>query len=133
LLSQNNVLKIGDFGLAREFGDPLKAYTPVVVTLWYRSPELLLGCKKYSTAVDVWSIGCIFGEFLHLKPIFQGSSEIDQLNKIFMASFFVGELSANCCTCLFRTPVFPTIRFGLDLKNCPVFLVVSLPTLLIIS
>lgn len=36
---------MGDFGLAREYGSPLKAYTPVVVTLWYRAPELLLGAK----------------------------------------------------------------------------------------
>ncbi|KAI6232144.1 putative serine/threonine-protein kinase [Aphelenchoides besseyi] len=84
LLTRNNVLKIADFGLAREYGDPLKAYTPVVVTLWYRSPELLLGTKKYSTAIDIWSIGCIFGEFFKLTPIFQGTSETDQLNKIFM-------------------------------------------------
>jgi cell division cycle 2-like protein len=47
--------------LAREYGSPLKEYTPIVVTLWYRSVELLLGVKKYSTAVDVWSCGCIFG------------------------------------------------------------------------
>jgi cell division cycle 2-like protein len=75
--------------LAREYGEPLKPYTPVVVTLWYRSVELLLGCKTYSTAVDVWSIGCIFGEFMKLKPIFQGQSELDQLNKIFMASLLL--------------------------------------------
>lgn len=47
LFSHNGILKIGDFGLAREFGDPLKPYTPIVVTLWYRSPELLLGIKVY--------------------------------------------------------------------------------------
>lgn len=45
LLSHKGILKVGDFGLAREYGSPLKAYTPVVVTLWYRSPELLLGAK----------------------------------------------------------------------------------------
>jgi Serine/threonine protein kinase len=45
LLSHRGILKVGDFGLAREYGSPLKHYTPIVVTLWYRSPELLLGCK----------------------------------------------------------------------------------------
>lgn len=45
LLSHKGILKVGDFGLAREYGSPLKAYTPIVVTLWYRSPELLLGAK----------------------------------------------------------------------------------------
>lgn len=45
LLSNRGMLKVGDFGLAREYGSPLKQYTPVVVTLWYRAPELLLGVK----------------------------------------------------------------------------------------
>ncbi|XP_034446118.1 cyclin-dependent kinase 11B isoform X1 [Hippoglossus hippoglossus] len=83
LLSHKGILKIGDFGLAREYGSPLKPYTPVVVTLWYRSPDLLLGAKEYSTAVDMWSVGCIFGELLTQKPLFPGKSEIDQINKIF--------------------------------------------------
>uniref|UniRef100_A0A183CJ46 Protein kinase domain-containing protein n=1 Tax=Globodera pallida TaxID=36090 RepID=A0A183CJ46_GLOPA len=83
LLSHQGILKIGDFGLAREFGDPIKPYTPVVVTLWYRSPELLLGTKLYSTPVDMWSVGCIFAEFLKLDPLFPGRSEIDQMQKIF--------------------------------------------------
>ncbi|XP_061831288.1 cyclin-dependent kinase 11B isoform X2 [Nerophis lumbriciformis] len=83
LLSHKGILKIGDFGLAREYGSPLKHYTPVVVTLWYRSPELLLGAKEYSTAVDMWSVGCIFGELLTQKPLFPGKSEIDQINKVF--------------------------------------------------
>merc|ERR1712071_19182 len=83
LLSHGGILKIADFGLARDYGSPLKAYTPVVVTLWYRSPELLLGVKKYSTAVDMWSVGCLFGEFLQMKPLFQGKSEYQQLTLIF--------------------------------------------------
>ncbi|MGH0147037.1 UNVERIFIED_CONTAM: hypothetical protein FKN15_060857 [Acipenser sinensis] len=83
LLSHKGILKIGDFGLAREYGSPLKPYTPVVVTLWYRAPELLLGAKEYSTAIDMWSLGCIFGELLTQKPLFPGKSEIDQINKIF--------------------------------------------------
>uniref|UniRef100_A0A915PBV1 cyclin-dependent kinase n=1 Tax=Meloidogyne floridensis TaxID=298350 RepID=A0A915PBV1_9BILA len=83
LLSHRGILKICDFGLAREFGDPLKPYTPIVVTLWYRSPELLLGCKLYSTPVDMWSIGCIFGELLKMGTLFAGRTEIDQMQKIF--------------------------------------------------
>ena len=47
-----------------QFGSPLGAYTHMVVTLWYRAPELLLGQRRYSTAVDVWSIGCIMAELL---------------------------------------------------------------------
>lgn len=79
-------LQVGDFGLAREYGSPLKHYTPIVVTLWYRAPELLLGAKQYSTHIDVWSVGCIFGELLGMEPMFPGKSEIDQLNKIFKVS-----------------------------------------------
>ena len=48
-----NSLKVGDFGLAREYGSPLKNYTPVVVTLWYRAPELLLGTKVLFFLLDI--------------------------------------------------------------------------------
>jgi serine/threonine protein kinase len=51
------ILKVADFGLAREYGSPLRQLTPLVVTLWYRAPELLLGQKEYSTAIDMWSMG----------------------------------------------------------------------------
>jgi len=83
LLSHNGILKVGDFGLAREYGSPLKPYTAIVVTLWYRAPELLLGVKQYSTHIDVWSLGCILGELLLMEPLFPGKSEVDELNKIF--------------------------------------------------
>lgn len=83
LLSHKGILKVGDFGLAREYGSPLKPYTSVVVTLWYRAPELLLCCKEYSTPIDIWSVGCIFAEFLSMSALFPGQSETDQLNKIY--------------------------------------------------
>ncbi|GLV39462.1 pitslre [Carabus blaptoides fortunei] len=83
LLSHKGILKVGDFGLAREYGSPLKAYTPIVVTLWYRAPELLLCCKEYSTPIDMWSVGCIFAELLLMNALFPGKSEVDQLNRIF--------------------------------------------------
>ncbi|GLH08610.1 Serine/threonine-protein kinase grp [Gryllus bimaculatus] len=83
LLSHKGILKVGDFGLAREYGSPLKGYTPIVVTLWYRAPELLLCTKEYSTPIDMWSVGCIFGEFLSMEALFPGKSEGDQLNRIF--------------------------------------------------
>lgn len=76
-------IKIADFGLARTMGLPLKTYTHEVVTLWYRAPEVLLGSKIYSTAIDVWSIGAIFYELAHKKPLFVGDSEIGQIFKIF--------------------------------------------------
>jgi len=69
--------------MARKFGDPIEPYSHNVVTLWYRAPELLLGQKKYTSAVDMWSVGCIFGEIILRKPVFNGKSEIDTLQKIF--------------------------------------------------
>ncbi|PIC45381.1 hypothetical protein B9Z55_005419 [Caenorhabditis nigoni] len=84
LMSHTGVLKIADFGLAREYGDPLRKFTSIVVTLWYRSPELLLGTRLYSTPVDMWSIGCIMAEFILLKPLFPGRGETEQIKKIFM-------------------------------------------------
>ncbi|KAL2745940.1 cyclin-dependent kinase 11B-like isoform X1 [Vespula maculifrons] len=83
LLSHRGILKVGDFGLAREYGSPLRQYTPVVVTRWYRAPELLLGGNEYSTPIDMWSVGCIFAELLRMEALFPGKSDIDQLNRIF--------------------------------------------------
>eukprot|EP00758_Cryptobia_borreli_P012181 Tbor_TRINITY_DN5723_c3_g4::TRINITY_DN5723_c3_g4_i1::g.20538::m.20538/K02206/CDK2; cyclin-dependent kinase 2 len=76
-------LKIADFGLARAFRIPTCTYTHEVVTLWYRAPEILLGCKHYLPAVDIWSIGCIFAELASKRPLFPGDSEIHQLYSIF--------------------------------------------------
>ncbi|CDK25667.1 unnamed protein product [Kuraishia capsulata CBS 1993] len=83
LIDKEGNLKLADFGLARAFGVPLRAYTHEVVTLWYRAPEILLGGKQYSTGVDMWSVGCIFGEMVVRKAIFPGDSEIDQIFRIF--------------------------------------------------
>lgn len=83
LMTNRGRIKIADFGLARLFGDPLKDMTALVVTLWYRAPELLLGTSIYDTAVDMWSVGCIFGELLLKEPLFQGKNETDQLARIF--------------------------------------------------
>lgn len=83
LMNNRGEIKLADFGMARFFGDPAPKMTQLVVTLWYRSPELLLGAERYGTAVDVWSLGCIFGELLTREPMFQGKNEVDQLGKIF--------------------------------------------------
>ncbi|KAL8121341.1 cyclin-dependent kinase G-2-like [Apium graveolens] len=83
LLNNRGELKICDFGLARQYGSPLKPYTHLVVTLWYRAPELLLGAKQYSTAIDMWSLGCIMAELLLKEPLFNGKTEFDQIDKIF--------------------------------------------------
>eukprot|EP01086_Lenisia_limosa_P010832 TRINITY_DN3559_c0_g1_i1.p1 TRINITY_DN3559_c0_g1~~TRINITY_DN3559_c0_g1_i1.p1 ORF type:complete len:325 (-),score=59.97 TRINITY_DN3559_c0_g1_i1:29-1003(-) len=84
LIDAQGALKLADFGLARAFGIPLKIFTHEVVTLWYRAPEILLGCKQYSVPVDVWSVGCIMAEIINCsRPLFPGDSEIDQLYKVF--------------------------------------------------
>eukprot|EP00697_Spironema_sp_BW2_P015726 gnl/Spiro4/6686_TR3447_c0_g1_i1.p1 gnl/Spiro4/6686_TR3447_c0_g1~~gnl/Spiro4/6686_TR3447_c0_g1_i1.p1 ORF type:complete len:544 (-),score=104.29 gnl/Spiro4/6686_TR3447_c0_g1_i1:55-1662(-) len=83
LFNNKGQLKVCDFGLARHYGDPLRPMTPVVVTLWYRAPELLLGAPMYTCAVDMWSVGCIFAELLLKKALFEGHSEPEQLQKIF--------------------------------------------------
>mmetsp|Transcript_33325 Transcript_33325/g.46624 ORF Transcript_33325/g.46624 Transcript_33325/m.46624 type:complete len:363 (+) Transcript_33325:84-1172(+) len=83
LITSEGLLKIADFGLARIFGNPLQPYTPCVVTPGYRAPELLLGCKTYHTAIDMWATGCMLGEFFLNEPLIQGSSELDQIRLIF--------------------------------------------------
>lgn len=84
LLSDSGVLKIADFGLARplETENANHRYTATVVTRWYRAPELLLGERQYTTAVDIWSCGCVLGELVAGKAILQGADDEDQKIKI---------------------------------------------------
>jgi cyclin-dependent kinase 8/11 len=75
MVTKAGEVKIGDLGLARLFRQPLHSlYTgdKVVVTIWYRAPELLLGSRHYTPAIDLWAVGCIFAELLSLRPIFKG-------------------------------------------------------------
>lgn len=83
LLSNHGHLKIADFGMARYIPPPDARLTQLVVTLWYRAPELLLGTEEYGTEVDMWSLGCILGELLLKEPILQGKNEVDELSRIF--------------------------------------------------
>ncbi|SAL98190.1 hypothetical protein [Absidia glauca] len=97
LLTNEGIVKTGDLGLARLFNKPpypLFNGDKVVVTIWYRAPELLFGARHYTKAVDMWAVGCIFGELLALKPIFKGEEakmdnkknvpfQRSQLSKIF--------------------------------------------------
>ncbi|EGI57781.1 PREDICTED: cyclin-dependent kinase 4-like [Acromyrmex echinatior] len=81
LVTREGRIKIADFGLAKTYGFEMRL-TSVVVTQWYRAPEVLLGCS-YATPVDVWSVGCILAELCKLEPLFPGTSEGDQLDRIF--------------------------------------------------
>jgi serine/threonine protein kinase len=73
---------LADFGLARNFSKN-QQLTPRVVTLWYRPPEILLGDERYSTSIDIWAVGCIFGELLLKEPLMPGKSDMHQLQLIF--------------------------------------------------
>ena len=88
LLDENCIVKIADFGLARSLTQLKQedarapqdvCLTDYVATRWYRAPEILLGCKKYTTGVDIWSLGCILGEMLLRRPLFPGNSTLDQV------------------------------------------------------
>merc|ERR1719476_555105 len=86
LVNSNCDLKICDFGLARvRFADKEFQTCPMtdyVATRWYRAPEVLCSWIDYTTAIDIWSIGCIFGEMLRRKPLFPGHNTQHQLQLI---------------------------------------------------
>jgi cell division cycle 2-like protein len=83
LMNNRGEIKVADFGMARFCGDPPPSnLTQLVVTLWYRAPELLLGTTTYGSAIDMWSVGCIFAELLTKHPLLQGKNEVDQLSKV---------------------------------------------------
>ncbi|CCU98886.1 unnamed protein product [Malassezia sympodialis ATCC 42132] len=105
LMSNRGSIKIADFGLARMFGDPLENMTNLVVTLWYRAPELLLGARQYGPEVDMWSVGCIFAELLQKEPLFPGKNEADQVSKIF---FLLGQPSEANWRGYSKLPNVPT-------------------------
>ena len=78
LMNSEGVVKICDFGSAKVLS-PSGLNTPYIVSRYYRAPELILACSDYTTAIDVWAIGCILAEFLTRRPIFPGKTEGSQL------------------------------------------------------
>jgi len=86
LINSDCHIKVADFGLARSVastGDDTNIkLTDYVATRWYRAPEILLGSTKYSKAVDMWSVGCILGELIVGKAMFQGTSTLNQIEKV---------------------------------------------------
>eukprot|EP01006_Ploeotia_vitrea_P060116 TRINITY_DN75327_c0_g1_i1.p1 TRINITY_DN75327_c0_g1~~TRINITY_DN75327_c0_g1_i1.p1 ORF type:complete len:301 (+),score=27.09 TRINITY_DN75327_c0_g1_i1:35-937(+) len=83
LVNDDHSVKVADFGLGIAVGVAAKRYTPEVVTLWYRAPEILLGDTHYTSAIDVWALGCIFAEMCTGKALFTGNDVADQLRHIF--------------------------------------------------
>ena len=90
LLNAECLMKVADFGLCRSLDqlnsdapiDGTNVFTDYVATRWYRAPEILLGSTSYTYGVDIWAVGCILGELLNGKPIFPGSSTMNQLDRI---------------------------------------------------
>ena len=107
LMNNSGEVKICDFGLARYYHEPQRTYSPTVVTLWYRAPEVLLsdGGKgvrtTYGPEIDVWSLGCIFAEFVLQQPLLPGQGEIDQVKRIFELLGTPDEVSWPGCSSLY--------------------------------
>ncbi|XP_053824014.1 cyclin-dependent kinase 20-like isoform X2 [Vidua chalybeata] len=109
LLDSAGHLKLADFGLARVLGPtPGRPYSHQVATRWYRAPELLYGARHYDEGVDLWAVGCIFGELLTLSPLFPGENDIEQLCCVLRA---LGTPSPRDWPELSELPDFPKLRF----------------------
>eukprot|EP01098_Paradermamoeba_levis_P009738 TRINITY_DN4072_c0_g1_i1.p1 TRINITY_DN4072_c0_g1~~TRINITY_DN4072_c0_g1_i1.p1 ORF type:complete len:294 (-),score=72.68 TRINITY_DN4072_c0_g1_i1:73-954(-) len=120
LINRKGELKLADFGLARAFGIPVRNYSHEVVTLWYRPPDVLMGSRKYSTTIDIWSAGCIFAEMVTGKPLFPGSSAQDQLLRIFK---LIGTPTEEEWPAMTSLSEYPTV------KKFPVYPKTPLPTI----
>ncbi|CAF1059960.1 unnamed protein product [Didymodactylos carnosus] len=111
LLTRNGLLKLADFGLARVLKQPkqnqVNRYTCRVVTLWYRPPELLLGQRDYSSAIDMWGVGCIMCELWTRTPILQGDTEQRQLELI---SYRCGSIEPSVWPGLGSLPLYSQIH-----------------------
>ncbi|KAH7440091.1 hypothetical protein KP509_04G090800 [Ceratopteris richardii] len=81
LINANCDLRLCDFGLARTTSET-DFMTEYVVTRWYRAPELLLNAAEYTSAIDIWSVGCIYMELLDRKPLLPGKDYVHQLRSI---------------------------------------------------
>ncbi|KAL6930324.1 hypothetical protein ACO0R3_003440 [Hanseniaspora guilliermondii] len=120
LINKNLQLKLGDFGLARAFGLPVSSFSSDVVTLWYRSIDVLLGSKSYFTSIDTWSIGCIIAEMISGVPLFKGANDDDQIMKIFEVLGYPKERDINFTGWYTNLPKYDTEswdnkRIGIDL------------------
>jgi serine/threonine protein kinase len=83
LIDKNGVLKLADFGLAKKASFLQRRKSNSIVSLWYRAPEIILGSEDYLLGVDMWSLGCLFGELMQCKPVFYCKSDEEVLDKAF--------------------------------------------------
>lgn len=123
LVNNKGELKIADFGLARYYNKPDdrnegteqvdSRMTNRVITLWYRPPELFLGAERYGTEIDTWSAGCIMFELLTGKPLFPGTNETDQVERIFSIMGQPNEQTMPGCTAYANYERLSVSRFPL--------------------
>jgi mitogen-activated protein kinase 15 len=113
LLNSDCHARLCDFGLCRSIAGIEKSssamLTDYVATRWYRAPEILLGSTKYGVGVDMWAVGCILGEMINGKPVFPGSSTMNQLDRILEVT---GQPSADDIASI-RSPYAATMLDGL--------------------
>ncbi|KAF7696553.1 Cyclin-dependent kinase 1 [Cucumispora dikerogammari] len=83
LINKKGDIVLADFGLNKTTGTYYKMFSKDVITLFYRSPEILLGSRFYGPQVDIWSLGCVFLEMILLRIVFEGENEMDQIIQIF--------------------------------------------------
>ena len=109
LISNEGILKLADFGLARFYAKHHQLdYTNRVITIWYRSPELLLGETQYGPAVDIWSAACVMMEIFTKRAVFPGDgTELNQLDKIYS---MLGTPTRNDWPNIVEMPWFPLLK-----------------------
>lgn len=83
MVNPDGVVKLCDFGQAKIISVNKDKYSLDVSTLWYRAPEILLGCQQYNEAADIWAIGCVMAEMIQCQPLFKSDCEIGQIFEIF--------------------------------------------------
>lgn len=120
LLNANGLLKIADFGLARYASASPQPHekpiclTPTVVSMWYRPPELFIGAENYDSSIDIWSAGCIMGEFWTRRPIMQGNTEKEQLHNIL---HLCGSISIRDWPNVINYKLFPNLNLPKMLRR----------------
>lgn len=133
LLTIDGLVRIADFGMSRKMSDPAVTlekmrYTPNVVTQWYRAPEILLGDVYYNEKADMWSMGCVMGEFWQRFAILPGKSEIEQIK---MISMLCGSMKADNWPNIVNLPGFKMLQsLPNDIRTTRIFLKDKVPKVL---
>ena len=127
LLNSECLMKVADFGLARSLlyedamgsasADARDVLTDYVATRWYRAPEILLGSNSYGKSVDMWSLGCIFGEMLGGKPLFPGANTLNQLERVGQVIGAPDSVEIEKLNSPFTLEMLDGMRFPMDERN----------------